>query len=204
MGHRPWDAVPDWAGTEPTWHDITCETLSYRCAYGRQHSTDRFMVGAATVMVDNASGWADPNVTPEFGVLSVRPGRAIRMGVVHQVHGVRWLFRGFVDAMTPTYAPDETDAVQLDCVDALGEVNRAKLPAGGGAVGAGETINQRIARILDAANWAPTKRSLEATSDTLIADDLAGQVADLLGQAADSGGGVRVRRHRGTRRVPAP
>jgi hypothetical protein len=186
-----WDATPNsvWAGTEPTWHDITCDTRSYRCEYGRVRTTERFTVGTANVTVDNTSGWADPNVVADTNVLTVRPGRAIRMGVVHQTFGVRWLFRGFVDAMTPTYDPTDPDTVTLDCIDALGEVNRAKFVPQTLAP-AGETITGRIGRVLTLAQWPTDKRDLQPTSDTLIADDMSGQAADLLGQAADSNGGV--------------
>jgi len=185
-----WDTPADtWTGTEPTWVDITCDTRSYSCAYGRERTTDRFRVGLATVIVDNGSGWADLAQVVDPFVLNVRPGRAIRMGVVHKVHGVRWLFRGFVDAVTPTYDPVERDTVQLDCIDALGEVNRAKFVPSELAP-AGETVNNRVARVLDLAQWAPDKRDLQPTSDTLVADDMSGQAADLVHQAAESNGGV--------------
>lgn len=178
-----------WSGTEPTWLDVTCDTISFACAYGRQRTIDQFVPGLAQVIVDNATGWADPNATVTPGVLGVRPGRAIRMGVSHDVYGVRWLFRGFIDAMTPTYDPADPDTVQLDCIDALGEVNRAKTIALVPPVGAGETINQRVGRILNLAAWPAVKRDLSPASDTLLASDMGGQIADLLGQAADSGGG---------------
>lgn len=178
-----------WAGTEPTWLDITCDTLSASCTYGRQRTTDRFVPGTANILVTNVNGWADPNATTAPGILGVRPGRAVRIGVVHSVYGYRCLFRGFVDVVTPNYDPDEIDLVSLDCVDALGEVNRVKLTPNHDAIAAGDTITQRIGRILDRAEWAPTKRDLWPTADTVIADTMGGQVADLLGQAADSGGG---------------
>jgi hypothetical protein len=183
------DPAAKWADTEPTWMDITCNTLSYRCQYGRQRITDRFVPGVASVIVTNATGWADPNATTAPGVLGVRPGRSIRLGVIHAVYGYRCLFRGIVDAMTPVYDPDELDVVALDCVDVLGEVNRVKLTPNHDAIAAGDTVTQRVARILDRAEWSPVKRDLSPTSDTVIADTMGGQVADLLGQAADSGGG---------------
>jgi Collagen triple helix repeat (20 copies) len=195
VGQAVWDVSrwdepsATWAGTEPTWHDITCETQSYQCAYGRQRSMDRFTVGLAQVIVDNSTGWADPNTVAGTNVLTVRPGRAIRMGVIHAVHGVHWLFRGFVDAVTPTYDPSDPDHVQLDCIDALGEVNRAKFVVTELAP-AGETIDKRINRVLDLTEWSPLKRDVHPTGDTLIESDMSGQAADLLGQAAESGGGV--------------
>ena len=187
--HAHWDTTGDgWAGTEPTWHDITCDAYSYRCEYGRPRITDRFVAGAATVLLNNETGWADPHALVDPATLTVRPGRAIRMGVVHATFGVRWLFRGFVDNVVPVYDPTHVDTVQLDCVDALGEVNRAKFVTEESAPD-GETIVSRISRVLDLANWPAVKRDLWPTADTLIADEMDGQAADLLSQAADSGGG---------------
>jgi hypothetical protein len=183
------DAAAHWSGLEPEWKDVACDAFTFRCEYGRQRSTDRFVAGAATVVVWNATGWADPKANVEPGILTMRPGRAIRLGVYHATLGTRWLFRGFIDAMSPVYDPTLADTVELSCIDALGEVNRAKLPPIDPPTGAGEPVDVRIGRILDAALWPAQKRVLDPTGDTLLADAMGGQVADLIGRAADSGGG---------------
>jgi hypothetical protein len=184
-----WDVDPArWSGLEPQWLDITCDTRSATCSYGRAATTDRFVPGSATVVVDNATGWADPNANDAPGVLTVRPGRPIRFGVEHAVHGSRVLFRGFVDAMNPVYSPVDTDTVELLCLDALGEINRAKLRPVAAPVGDGEAASARAHRILDAVGWLP--RDVQPSSETLLATDLGGQVADLLGRTADSAGGA--------------
>jgi hypothetical protein len=183
------DDEATWSGLEPLWQDVTCDAFSFRCEYGRARTTDRFVPGAATIVVWNATGWADPNAEDDPAVLTMRPGRAIRVGVQHTVYGTRWLFRGFIDAMAPVYDPTQPDTVELSCIDALGEVNRAKIRAVDPPVGGGETVTTRLHRLLDAADWPTEKRALAPSGDTVIADDLGGQLADLLGQAADSGGG---------------
>jgi hypothetical protein len=48
----------------------------------------------------------------------------------------------------------------------------------------------RINRVLDAAAWPATYRDLHPTGRQVIAGELAGSVADLLGRAADSSGGA--------------
>jgi hypothetical protein len=185
-----WDTPGDvWGGAEPAWRDVACDTFTFRCEYGRQRSTDRFVVGQASVVVWNATGWADPNVADEPGTLTMRPGRAIRVGVEHVNLGTRWLFRGFIDALTPVYSPTDVDTVELSCIDALGEVNRAKLLPLPDPLYAGDPVDVRIARLLDAASWPESKTQLQPTGDTLIATTMGGQLADMLGQAADSGGG---------------
>jgi len=185
-----WDAADAlWSGVDPSWLDVTCDARSFDCEYGRARTTDRFVPGVASVIVDNSSGWADPGGDPTPGVLNMRPGRSIRMGVDHELHGRQILFRGFVDAMNPTYDPVDADTVELVCIDALGEVNRAKLVPASSPVGAGDTADVRVARLLDLVGWATAKRDLDASSLELVGDELGGQVADLLGQAAESGGG---------------
>lgn len=196
-GQAPWnvakwdDAAALWAGTEPVWLDFPCETFSARCEYGRQRSTDRFVAGAATVIVNNTSGWADPYATTNPASLDMRPGRAIRFGVEHVTFGRCVLFRGFIDAIRPTYeAGTSYDEVEMSCLDALGEVNRAKIAGRSTVVGAGESADVRVGRILTLAQWPPEKTVLAPSATALVGDELNGQVADLLGQAADSAGGV--------------
>jgi len=121
----------------------------------------------------------------------VRPGRAIRVGVDHEVLGRRVLFRGFIDSMVPTYTPDSVpaDLVELTIIDALGEVSRAKQTPVADPLGEGESVSARINRLLDMAAWPVSKRDVWAGSTALIGDVFAGQMADMLGRAADSAGG---------------
>lgn len=186
-----WDAGDAlWTGDEPVWLDVTCDVYSAECSYGRARSIDRFVAGTATVLVDNATGWADPDAPDDPGVLTVRPGRPIRFGVIHQTFGTCWLFRGFIDAVNPTYVPEQTDTVELACIDALGEVNRAKLVAQNPPVGSNEGAATRVHRILTAANWPVGKRDVDPSGVPVQASDIGGQVADLLGVIAESVGGA--------------
>ncbi|MET0911036.1 MAG: hypothetical protein ABWZ99_16340, partial [Ilumatobacteraceae bacterium] len=95
-----WDTAGAlWGGTEPTWVDVSCDVRRIQLLYGRQAITDRFVVGVADLEVDNATGWADPNAAIIPGVLTVRPGRQIRISIDHVTLGRRVLFQGWVDAM---------------------------------------------------------------------------------------------------------
>ena len=120
----------------------------------------------------------------------MRPGRQIRMGVQHATLGQRVLWRGYIDAVTPVYDPVQPDTVEFACIDALGEVNRAKTKPLPDPVFAGDTATTRVHRLLDAAAWLPVKRDVATTTDTLLASNMGGQTADLLGQVADSVGGA--------------
>jgi len=117
------------------------------------------------------------------------PGRQFRYGVDTPT-GRHVLFRGYVDETVPVYQPYGTDVVQCSCIDALGEAGRAALDPLSAPVGAGETVDVRIGRILDARQWPLNYRDLMPTSVRLLGADLGGAVVDQLGQAADSGGGA--------------
>ncbi len=182
------DPTALWTGDEPMWRDITCEVQAVDGDLGRARITDPFPQGTCTLLIDNASGWADPDVEVP-GVLTMRPGRPIRVGVDHIQFGRRWLFRGFIDQILPEYDPEQPDWVGLVCIDAFGEAGRAKLSATV-ATGANETADQRVARILNAVPWLASKRVIEPTSIELVAGVLDGVVADMLRRCADSAGGA--------------
>lgn len=193
-GSARWsDEDARWSGVEPSWLDVSCDVFEARCEYGRARSNERFVPSIATIEVSNESGWADPYATDDVAALTMRPGRAIRFGVDHVTLGHVVLWRGIIDGIVPTYTyastPGFMDTATLVCLDALGEVNRAKL-AGAVETGDGETAPQRIDRTLDAADWPSGKRAFDGSSIPLVAAALNGQVADLLGRAADSAGGA--------------
>ena len=88
-----WDTEPHrWAGTEPTWLDITCDVHDVEIDQGRDRSIVRWQVGTASITLDNRDGRYDINVTPTPpAVLSVRPGRQIRVGVALDGGEPHWL-----------------------------------------------------------------------------------------------------------------
>lgn len=188
-----WDQ-PDalWSGVEPDWQDVTCQGYQVDIAAGRERTTDRFEVGTMTVVAANVTGWADlePPDPDDINTLQLRPGRAVRFGVEHVTLGRVVLWHGFIDVVDPIYEPSAAaNTVRLQCVDALGEVGRQHLTAAD-PTGADESVTARVGRILDAAQWPPSKRQLDATGTALLPAKLDGQAADLLSRAADSNGGA--------------
>ena len=190
-----WDVDPEatWAGTEPTWLDITCYVHDIEVETGRDRSMQTWAVGAATITVDNGDGWADMGQGPPtdpLSTLSIRPGRQLRAGISIDDGPVRWLYRGFIDDAEPRYEAEESDIVTLGCVDAKGEAGKIDVARVDPPVGVAETVTARIGRVLDLVLWPVERREIAATSVTLIGTELGARAVDLFDVAADSGGGV--------------
>lgn len=183
-----WDAsTSKWAGTEPVWAEVTCEGISAHIDAGRARVADLFAVARCEITFNNVTGWADPYATVGT-TLTMRPGRAIRVGMVHATLGTVWRFRGFIDSVDAVYEAEEDDSVILRCIDALGEAGRAKV-ADMAVTGAGEAASTRFGRVLDAVPWLTDKRSVDSNLTPLVPFSMAGQVVDMLQQTARSGGG---------------
>ena len=187
--------ISDVREAEPdSWLDVSCYVHEAELFRGRDRFTDRFEPGTASITFSNTDGWADLAGSPAVVAgQTLRPGRPIRVGVAGIFDGLivetRWLWRGWIDQTTPLYDPVEHDVVVANCIDALGEAGSAPAPAGP-FVGANETAAQRINRVLDAVEWFGTKRKIDVTTTTVQGTSLGGQGIDLMGQAADSAGGV--------------
>ena len=100
-------------------------------------------------------GLREPLGTEELGLW-------VRIGVDHATLGEHWLFRGFVDAVVPTYVPDRPDAVRIECIDSLGEAGRVQVD--------GDRLPHRFAgaptrirQILNQAHW-PTSSVRSTTT----------------------------------------
>jgi len=181
--NNPADAT--WSGSEPLWVDQTCHGYTIELANGRQRNTDTFAPATATVTLDNSSGWADATL------LTMRPGRQLRVGIDHTVYGRVVLFRGIVDAVAQTYTPELGDSVEVSAMCALGEVGRvnlAEIAAPG--VGTGEGAHLRVIRILDRAKWPAGKRDVAESGVACLATRFGQQVADMFAIVAESTGGA--------------
>ena len=187
-----WSTDDLWAGTEPTWLDITCDVHDIEIDQGRDRTISRWQVGTASITVDNTTGVYDVNAVPTSpATLSVRPGRQLRVGMAIDDGVPLWLGRWFIDAANPTYDPVLHDVVQLSCVDAKGQSGKVDVAeVADPGVGAGETVTARINRVLDVTGWQTAYRDIAAGSTTLLATKLGSKAVDLIDLAADSAGGA--------------
>lgn len=197
-----WDeldvAFGTWDDMTAGHRDVSCYTHEAEIERGRERFTDRFDAGTATVTFDNRNGWADMFGTPDDLLKTpLRPARVIRLGIKgpwdlplwNNPDYPVWLYQGYIDTSRPSYDPVQEDIVTVTAIDALGEVGRVKLPTLDTPVGASETADQRIARLLTAASWSYGS-TLNPSGTTLIATNLGTQAIDELGRSADSVGGV--------------
>ena len=176
-----------WGAQEPLWNDIACEVLDIALFAGRDGSIEAFQPGTATITVRNLTGWADYTPPGEFdNVLTIRPGRQVRVGVSINNGPAQWLWRGVIDVTEPGYLPGEGDTVTFGCIDAFGDAGRAEIPRTLTPVGSGEAGHQRVARTLNNAGWPAHRRALDVDNVPLLPTDYGTQVADELKRTAES------------------
>lgn len=188
-----WDDVgfAEWAGAEPTWTDASEFVQSADTTSGRNASariTDEFDVGRAIVVFDNATGWANPNVVPDPGQPRLVGGQQIRVGVEHEVYGIQWKWRGFIDDVEPRWSPTDWSTVAVRAIDPLGESGRP-IVAETTPRPDDEAASVRLAAALDAAPWVTAKRDIATVATTLVEAPLDGKVLDQLRRCALSSGG---------------
>lgn len=194
VDHWDDDTESHWAGDQPLWLDITCHVLDVSTIAGRDRAVDKWEVGTATITCENVDGWADfPHSIADLlegdTLLSVRPGRSIRVGVQPYGQPAVTLWAGYIDAANPTYEAGTGDVMTFECVDAKGDAGRVDLAKLAAAAGASETVTARITRILNAGGWPTYRRRLDASGVALRATTLGGKTIDLLDRAAESAGG---------------
>ena len=141
-----------WNGSVPLWLVVSCYVHEITTDTGRDVSVDRFTPGTCHVTADNTDGWATDLTDP---ATAVRAGRQLRVSIGDNVTGARTpLWRGFIDARTPTFTGSDPDRVTFAAVDALAELGLYTPPAPAPApVGAGESGDARFVRMIAAAGW---------------------------------------------------
>jgi hypothetical protein len=179
-----------WVGDQPFYIGIPCHVREVSTFCGRERADETWEVGTATIVVDNADGWADYPLGDPDQLLSMRPGREVRVGVRVDDATNHYLWAGFIDGMEPGFDAEDGEFVTFECIDAKGEAGRTFLGELAVGVGANETGTDRVRRILNAVSWFTGRRDLQTTSVQLKATTLDAQAVDLLDIAADSCGGA--------------
>ncbi len=187
-----YDDAPDatYAGLDAAWTDDTCDVLEATLFYGRQRSIDVFDVGTAVLRVVNPDGlWDYPPTTDDVTVLTLRPGRQIRVGVVVGSAAPVWLWHGWIDATQPGYDPSAGDTVDVNAVCAKGEAGRADAARLDAAVGDAETVTARMTRYANVVEFPAHRRQFDASPVTLAGTTMGGRLGSLMDRSARSAGG---------------
>lgn len=187
-----WDApTANWAGTEPAWVTVSqCRLIDVSIDRGRARSFDRFGASSASFTFDDPDGALSWDSSTDEDTLDVRAGRPIRVrgrSVPHGTEVVLW--NGFVESIEDAFAPWSRPAAKITAQDALAQIAHVDLPEVA-PVGGGERSDQRVARLLDLAEWPNEWRDLDVGRVTVQATNLARNLVDDLGITADSEGGA--------------
>ena len=136
------------------WTDVTdyaLEGLTFRRGSTRSQGPFwRYEAGTASIELDNVDGRFDPlNLSGPYvsaGLSEIRPNLPVRISaVVDGTTETMWV--GVVDSVDLDYASVTWSTVKLSCVDGVAWLQAAELPELTTAVGAGDTVAARIARI---------------------------------------------------------
>ncbi|HEY7009082.1 MAG TPA: hypothetical protein VH395_09090 [Jatrophihabitantaceae bacterium] len=187
-----WDRANDahWSGLEPTWIAVDpCRIVDLSIARGRERWIDRYGASSLTATLEDPDGWLSWS-TDNDDVVDTRIGRPARVTArIVETGDVIPMWRGWIEGLDDTFAPNEVPSVKLTCQDGYAQVAHVDQPEQD-PVGEGERSDERVARLLALADWPPQWQALEQGRITVQATNLARQLADDLGVTADSEGGA--------------
>lgn len=184
-----WDRG-QWAGTEPTWDDRTCDVIGLTIDRGRDNVLEPFGTSSLEGQVLNDAGqWSwQPDVPADQ--LPVDVGRAVRVTWLDLETGVLYpAWRGFLENVEDVYNVDPFVVSSLVAFDGFGNLGRAT-PVEQTAAGDNDTATVRVGRLLDQARWPKELRDLGPTSMLLGPTTFGRSVPQELGDVADSVGGA--------------
>lgn len=181
-----WD-IGTWASSTIQWTDFTTLCLGVDTKTGKQAYLRRSRAGTATFTMDNTDGLFIPGAELP-GFLNLRPGRYARL-TAKLPASAAWipLWFGRIDSIDNSN--DEANLIsRIRCTDAFGELAVSeRVPIT--AVGAGETADARINRVLDYFDWPADARDIQASTFTLQETTMETDALELMQLARDSSGG---------------
>jgi hypothetical protein len=184
---RVWTDVSAWVLAE--------EGIGWRRGASRsQGPWWRYDGGTATFTLDNLDGRFDPlNPASPYtsaGVSELRPSLPVRISLVRPDGSSVRQWIGVVDRWPVEQASMTWSTVTVTCVDGTERLQAADLPELSNPVGNGDTVGQRINRILDRAGWPLEARDIiDDPTMTMQATTMAQAAWTELLLTADSSGG---------------
>ncbi|HKE67433.1 MAG TPA: hypothetical protein VKB59_22735 [Micromonosporaceae bacterium] len=189
-----WDkpATGTWSGLEPVWVPVDpCMLLEVGVSRGRDRWIDRFGASSATLRIQDPDGRLSWDAAASDDLLAVRPGREVRIRALHVGSGVQYpVWRGFLETIDDTFDPGGVPIAAFTAQDSYAQLAHIDLLERDPPVGAGESSDARVNRLLDLADWPLEWRDIDPGMITVQATNLARPIADDLGITADSEGGA--------------
>ncbi|HKE67383.1 MAG TPA: hypothetical protein VKB59_22480, partial [Micromonosporaceae bacterium] len=185
--HARWDRplTGVWSGLEPTWVTVDpCRLVDVSIDRGRESWLERYGASSAVFTIEDPDGWLSWSTSSD-DLLDTRIGRPARVTARIVATGeVLPLWRGWIEGLDDDFEPSTTPRVKLTCQDGYAQVAHVDMPEQA-PVGAGERSDQRVARLLDLADWPKPWRRLDLGRITVQATNLARPISDDLGITAD-------------------
>lgn len=176
-----------------TWTDISDYVRSCDTVRPSSDETGRYSPGSATIVLDNRDGRFTPaNLSGPYvsaGVSQVLPEIGVRLKATWAATDYN-LFCGIVEDWQDEFPEFGYDAVTVLTVVDYSALIAAWNGSAVAAVGEGERSDARVARILDAAAFSASQRSLDAGDSMVQATDLGGNGLDQLHEVVDAEGGA--------------
>ena len=168
-----------------TWTNVpSTDLLTVDFKRGRERPDQRFDAGSASVILDNASGVYDPDITTgpwtSGGASYLRAG--LQMRIIGTWSGVPYiLFAGFME--TPSVDQGFAPTVTLTFTDGMALI--AKAPAPGlsdTAVGRTdmEVTSARVTRMLDLMGWPSADRSISTGTVQMLMEPQNRPILDVI------------------------
>lgn len=187
--------------SDVAWTDITqwVRSISTEARFERQNN--QFNAGTARIVLDNRDGRFSPQNTSSpyrlGGNTTIGIWRQIRVSAsyAYTLGGTTttysWsIFSGFIRSWNEEFPEFAKDAiVSVDCVDLFAKI-AAITPLAQTALGAGDTSDARIARILNNANVVAPLRYFDVGVNTMQATTLGTNALSEAKLVADSEGGA--------------
>jgi hypothetical protein len=182
-----------------TWTDVSeyvyVDSLEFtRGATRSQGPFWRYEAGNAGFVLDNIDGRFDPlnDTTSPYrsgGISEIRPGLPVRIyAVVNGFRDVVWT--GVLDHVDIDYSSVIWSTARFVCVDGVEALQSADLPDRADLYGTGDTVSDRMERILNAAGWSSTARLVDDSSTVeLQGTYLGGPVWQQLSTTSDAEAG---------------
>ena len=167
-----------------TWTDVTADVRELSVDRGSRATggiTRATEAGTASVTLANRSRQYDPSINTDL--YTGTPARITCSNGVSMVE----VLTGRVVQIDMAFLSSGLDAtVTLSMADAVSVLSQRNLAQLAVAVGAGDTVSQRIARILDAVGWPTALRDLSAGGAVLAATTYGGSAWDLITEVVDA------------------